>query len=63
LADPPNKVVWVIETKEDPGEIWIREGAVLFELALKVAPLPSRHILDPKTRGALVAEYAADAFR
>ena len=53
----------MIETKEDPGEIWIREGAVLFELALKVAPLPSRHILDPKTRGALVTEYAADAFR
>jgi hypothetical protein len=45
-----------METKEESGEMRIRLVAVLLELALIVAPPPSRHILDPKTNGAVVTE-------
>ena len=40
-----------MDTKEDPGEMRIKLGAELLALALKVAPPPNTHILDPKTSG------------
>jgi hypothetical protein len=45
-----------METNEEPGEMRIRLDAVLLALALKRAPPPSKHILDPRTRGVVVTE-------